>query len=100
MPLSPAKLSYSVIQLVGESIESDTSILLNEELEKYSFLNWVKSLSFSHEFLNDTFPSVEAILEVMTLSGIPWEHSHHRSFFFSIWKGWRKKLKPSFQLTS
>lgn len=42
---------------------------------------WAKPLSISHDFLNDTLTSDEAILEVMDLFDQPWEDSHHRSSF-------------------
>jgi hypothetical protein len=38
-------------------------------------------LSCSHDFLDDTFPSDEAILEAMNGSERPWDDMHHRSYF-------------------
>lgn len=40
----------------------------SEELDQYFFLQWAQPLSLSHDFLNETLPSNEAILEGMTLS--------------------------------
>jgi hypothetical protein len=48
--------------------------------------NWETSpyISYiSHDFLNDTLPLDEAILEVMTLFERTWEDSHHQSSFIS-----------------
>jgi hypothetical protein len=42
---------------------------------------WATSLSCSHDFLNDTLPSDEAILEAMNVFERPWDNMHHRSYF-------------------
>jgi hypothetical protein len=36
---------------------------------------------FSHDFLDDTLPSDEAILEAMNGPDRPWDDMHHRSYF-------------------
>jgi hypothetical protein len=41
-------------------------------------------LYFSHDFLDETFPSDEAILEAMNVSERPWDNMHHRSYFLPI----------------
>jgi hypothetical protein len=41
---------------------------------------WATSSSFSHDFLNDTLPSDEAIVEVMNGSNRPWDDMHHHSY--------------------
>jgi hypothetical protein len=38
-------------------------------------------LSCSHDFLNDTFPLDEAIIEAMNGSHKPWDDMHQRSYF-------------------
>jgi hypothetical protein len=72
MSLSLAKQAYSMIQSVEQSYKYESSILLDAELDQYSFPNWETSPSNSHYFLNGTLPSDEAILEVLTLSERPW----------------------------
>ena len=42
-------------------------------------------MSISHDFLNDTLPSDESILEVLSLSEQLWDDSHHRSSFSPSW---------------
>jgi hypothetical protein len=42
---------------------------------------WATSLSCSHDFLDETFPSDEAIIEAMNGSHKPWDDMHHRSYF-------------------
>jgi hypothetical protein len=42
---------------------------------------WAVQSSCSHDFLNDTLPSDEAILEAMYCPNRPWDDMHHRSYF-------------------
>jgi len=42
---------------------------------------WATSLSCSHDFLDETLLSDEAILEAMNVSEKPWDDMHHRSYF-------------------
>jgi hypothetical protein len=42
---------------------------------------WATLLSCSHDFLDGTFPSDEAIIEAMNGSDKPWDDMHHRSYF-------------------
>jgi hypothetical protein len=44
---------------------------------------WATSSSFSHDFLDDTFPSDEAIIEAMNGFEKPWDDMHHRTLIFS-----------------
>jgi hypothetical protein len=75
--LSPMDLAYSVIQSVGYSSNSHSSLLLDEELDQFFSPCWVNHNSTSHDFLKIIFPSDEDIMEVMTLQDKPWEDSHH-----------------------
>jgi hypothetical protein len=43
---------------------------------------WATSLSCSHDFLDETLPSDEAILEAMNVSERPWDDMHHRYYVF------------------
>jgi hypothetical protein len=40
-------------------------------------------LSYSHNFLYDTLPSYESILETMNGTDRPWDDMHHHSYFLS-----------------
>jgi hypothetical protein len=42
---------------------------------------WATSLSCSHEFLDGTLPSDEAIIKFMNGFERPWDDMHHRSYF-------------------
>ena len=42
---------------------------------------WASSSSFSCDYLDDTFPSYEAMVEAMNGSDRPWDDMHHRSYF-------------------
>jgi hypothetical protein len=42
---------------------------------------WATSFSCSHDFLDETFPSDEAIIEAMNGSDKPWDDMHHHSYF-------------------
>jgi hypothetical protein len=42
---------------------------------------WATSLSCSHDFLDGTFPSDEAIIEAMNGSNNPWDDMHHHYYF-------------------
>jgi hypothetical protein len=42
---------------------------------------WATSLSCSHDFLDDNFPSNVAIIEAMNGSDKPWDNMNHYSYF-------------------
>jgi hypothetical protein len=42
---------------------------------------WATSLSLSHDFLDETLPSHEDILEAMNVFERPWDDMHHQSYF-------------------
>jgi hypothetical protein len=42
---------------------------------------WATQSSCSHDFLDDTLPSDEAILEAMNGPDRPWDDMHHHSYF-------------------
>jgi hypothetical protein len=82
MPLSPIELAYSMIQSIGESYDSHSRLLLDEEIDRFSSPYWDTHTSTSHEFLNIVLPSKDSIMEFMNLQDKPWEDSHHRSSLF------------------
>ena len=52
-----------------------------EEEDSYAFLAWVVSSSHSHDFLDDIFPSDEAIVKVISMLEQYWGYFHHRYYF-------------------
>ena len=77
MPLSPAEKTYSTIQSESVSMICPPT---TDELDQYSLPEWADiPSSSSHDFLNDTLLSDEALLKVMMLSERSWEDNHHRS---------------------
>ena len=52
-----------------------------EEEDLYVLLAWAVESSHAHDFLNDVFPSDEAIIEAMSGVEPPLEELHHRSYF-------------------
>ena len=66
MLLSPAELSYLAIQ---SETESNVCFSDENELDEYSVPKWEEiHFSPSHDFLNETLLSNEAILEAMMMS--------------------------------
>jgi hypothetical protein len=80
MPLSATKISYQAI--LESSVDPDLipSQTVEEDLVLTSM--WATSLSCSHDFLDETLPSNETIVEAMNVSKRPWDNMHHRSYFF------------------
>ena len=62
-------------------VEPSTSFSKMDQEDPYVLHYWSVDSSHSQDFLDDVFPSDEAILE--TVSGIeqPWGELHHRSYF-------------------
>ena len=52
-----------------------------EEEDPYVLPTWAVESSYAHDFLDDVFPSDEAIIESMLGVEPPWEDLHHRSYF-------------------
>jgi hypothetical protein len=79
MPLSTTEIAYQAI--LDSSVNPDP--IPSQMVEEDPVLRpvWVTSLSCSRDFLDDTFPSYEAILEAMSVSERPWDDMHHRSYF-------------------
>jgi hypothetical protein len=80
MPLLEAEIVY---QSVLDS-SADPNPITSQMDEEDHFLKtmWATSSYFSHDFLDETFPLNEAIIEAMNGSDKPWDDMHHRSYFF------------------
>jgi hypothetical protein len=82
MPLSTTEIVYQVFLDSSSDLDPVTS-LMNKEDPVLGPV-WATSLSFLHDFLDDTFPFNESILESMNGSKRPWDDIHHRSYFLPI----------------
>jgi hypothetical protein len=74
-PLSAANIVYQVV--LDSSVDPDHVPLLTDEEDLVSRPVWATSLSCSHDFLDETFPSDED----MNGSDKPWDDMHHCSYF-------------------
>jgi hypothetical protein len=79
MPLSTTEIVYKVV--LDSSIDLDHATSSSDEEDPVLRPIWATSLSCSHDFLDETFPSDKAILEAMNVSERPWDDMHHRSYF-------------------
>jgi hypothetical protein len=79
MPLSVAEIAYQVV--LESSVDPDPVTSPMDEEDPILRPVWATSLSCLHDFLDDTFPLDEAILEAMNGSERPWDDMHHRSYF-------------------
>jgi hypothetical protein len=79
MPLSVAEIAY---QDVLDS-SADPNPITSQTDEEDIFLKpvWASSSSCSHDYLDETFPSDEAIIEAMNGSEKPWDDMNHHSYF-------------------
>jgi hypothetical protein len=79
MPLSTTKIVYQVV--LDSSADLDHVTLQMDEDDHVLEPMWATSSYFSHEFLDETFPLDEAIIEAMNGSNRPWDDMHPRSYF-------------------
>jgi hypothetical protein len=79
MPLSVAEIAYQSVLNSSADLDPVTSPM-NED-DPVLRPVWATLLSCSHDCLDETFPSDEAILEAMNGSDRPWDDMHHRSYF-------------------
>jgi hypothetical protein len=81
IPLSTVEVVY---QSIFEAIaDPDPSSSWNDEVDPILELVWAAQSSCSHDFLNDTLPLDETILEDMYGLDRTWDDMHHRSYFLS-----------------
>jgi hypothetical protein len=82
MPLSIVDIVYQAI--LDSSADPDPVTSQTDEEDPVLRPVWATSLSCSHDFLDETLPSNEAILEAMNVFERPWDDMHHRSYFLPI----------------
>jgi hypothetical protein len=75
MPLSVVKIVYQCV--LNSSTDPDHVTSPTDEEDPVLRPVWATLLSCSHDFLDETFPSDEAILEDMNGSERPWDDMHH-----------------------
>jgi hypothetical protein len=79
MSLSTTEIAYQAV--IDSSADLDLVPSPTDDEDLMSRPVWATLLSFSHDCLDGTFPSDEAIMEAMNGSDNPWDDMHHRSYF-------------------
>jgi hypothetical protein len=79
MPLSTTKIVYQ--DLLDSFVDPDHVTSSTDEEDLILRPMCTTSLSCSHDFLDEKFPSDEAIIEAMNGSKKYWDDMHHRSYF-------------------
>jgi hypothetical protein len=79
MPLSTSKITYQVVLDSFSNLDLITSQTDKEDPILKPM--WATSSSCSHDILDETLPSDEAIIEAMNGSDKPWHDMHHFSYF-------------------
>jgi hypothetical protein len=77
MPLSAAKVEYSIVQQASANQDLAPSQELDAVLEPI----WAQYSLATQYPLDLVFPSDEVILDAMTGPDRPWDDLHHRSYF-------------------
>jgi hypothetical protein len=80
IPLSATKVVYQAC--LNTSIDLDPISSQTNEEDHVLEPVWDTQSSCSHDFLDDTLPSYESILEAMNGPDRPWDDMHHHSYFF------------------
>ena len=78
----------SAIEILNQSIQNASASSNQnpsplEEYDLYPSAVWAINTPNSHDILDQTLSSDEAIMEVMNISERTWEEMHHRSSFLS-----------------
>ena len=79
MSFNPAEATYNAIQSANPQSDCDDVHLVASN--PYSLPIFLVSPSPSFDYLSNTFPSDESIIEVMSLEELPCMDHHHRSSF-------------------
>jgi hypothetical protein len=77
MPLSAAKVVYSLVQQASATPDPTTA----QELDPLPEPIWSQGSLATTDSLDLVLPSDEAVIEAMTSLDKPWEDLHHRSYF-------------------
>jgi hypothetical protein len=79
IPLSVEKITYQVV--LNSSTDPDPVTLQTDKEDLVLEPVWGTSSYYSRDFLNDTLPLDEAIIEAMNGSDRTWDDMHHHSYF-------------------
>jgi hypothetical protein len=79
MPLSTTDIAYQVV--LDSSDDPDPITSPTDKEDPVLKPMWATLLSSSHDFLDETFPSNEAIIKAMNASDKPWDDMHQCSYF-------------------
>jgi hypothetical protein len=79
IPLSATEIAYQ--DVLDSSIDPNRVTSQTDEEDLVLDPMWATSSSCSHDYLDETLPSDEAIVEAMNGSDRPWDDMHHRSYF-------------------
>jgi hypothetical protein len=79
MPISPVEATYDAIQSVDHHSNCDDVHLVASD--PFSLPSWVGYPPPSFDYLSNTFPSDESIMEIVSLEELLWKDHHHRSSF-------------------
>jgi hypothetical protein len=79
MPLSTTNIAYQ--DVLDSTVDPDLVTSPTDEEDPITRPVWATSLSYSHDLLDENFPSDEAMIKAMSGSEKPWDDMHHRSYF-------------------
>jgi hypothetical protein len=79
MTLPSSKVVYQ--DILDAIADPNPSSSLTDEVDLVLEPIWAAHSYFSHDFLDDTLPSDEAMLEAMSGPDRPWDDMNHRSYF-------------------
>ena len=78
--LSPHEAMYESIQSIFYVYIDDHHLV---ESDPYHLPYWLDSPLLTLDYLSQTFPSNESIMEIMSLDEYLWDESHHLSSFLT-----------------
>ena len=78
--LSPHEAMYNVVQTLYYNHTDDLHLMA---LDPYHLPYWLEPSLPTLDYLSQTFPSDDSIMEIMSMNESVWEDHHHRSLFLS-----------------
>ena len=78
MLLSPHEAMYDTIQTFSDDHTNDLHLVASNP---YHLLYWLEPSLPVLDYLSETFPSNESIMEIMNTDESIWEDHHHRFMF-------------------
>ena len=93
--LSPHEAMYDTIQTFFDDHTDDLHLVASDP---YHLPYWLEPSLPILDYLSDTFPSNESIMEIMNTNESIWEDHHHRSMFLPNTSSLAMILHPCFLL--